>query len=122
MNQSILPSPRFDRSGACGGFLSEVVAGLSRPQKTLPCKFLYDEEGSRLFNEICELEEYYLARTENQILRDNIDEIASLIGSQCRLVEFGSGYSTKTRQLLAHVPSMSGYIPIDISGPQLFKS
>ena len=103
-------------------FCPKSVAGLSRPQKTLPCKFLYDEEGSRLFNEICELEEYYPTRTENQILRDNINEIASLIGSECRLVEFGSGSSTKTRHLLTHLPSMSGYIPIDISGPQLLES
>src|SRR4051794_28079254 len=105
MNYSILSSPSFDRSRACVGFLAEAVAGLSRPQKTLPCKFLYDEEGSRLFNEICELEEYYPTRTENRILRDNIHEIAGLIGSECRLVEFGSGSSTKTRHLLTHLPS-----------------
>ena len=91
-------------------------------KKTLPCKFLYDEEGSRLFNEICELEEYYPTRTENQILCDNIGEIATLIGSECRLVEFGSGSSTKTRHLLHHLPSMSGYVPIDISGTQLLES
>jgi dimethylhistidine N-methyltransferase len=68
------------------------------------------------------LEEYYPTRTENQILRDNIKEIAGLIGSECRLVEFGSGSSTKTRHLLAHLPSMCGYIPIDISEPQLLES
>jgi dimethylhistidine N-methyltransferase len=99
-----------------------VVAGLSRPEKTLPCKYLYDEEGSQLFNEICELEEYYPTRTENQILRDNISEITSLIGSECRLVEFGSGSSTKTRHLLTHLPSLCGYVPIDISGEQLNES
>ena len=122
MNDAILLPPSSDRPSSCDGFLSEAIAGLSRPQKTLPCKFLYDEEGSRLFNEICELEEYYPTRTENQILRDNINEIASLIGSECRLVEFGSGSSTKTRHLLTHLPSMSGYVPIDISGPQLLES
>lgn len=110
------------RLRSCDGFYSEAVAGLSRPQKMLPCKFLYDEAGSRLFNEICELEEYYPTRTESQILRDNINEIASLIGSECRLVEFGSGSSIKTRHLLAHLPSMAGYIPIDISGPELLRS
>ena len=72
---------RIGPSVVCDGFLAEAVAGLSQPQKTLPCKFLYDEKGSRLFNEICELEEYYPTRTENQILRDNINEIAGLIGS-----------------------------------------
>ena len=76
MNDAILVSPSIECPRLCDDFLSEAVAGLSRPQKTLPCKFLYDEEGSRLFNEICELEEYYPTRTENQILRDNINEIA----------------------------------------------
>ena len=122
MNDAILLSPSIERPGLCNDFLDEAIAGLSRPQKTLPCKFLYDEEGSRLFNEICELEEYYPTRTEDQILRDNINEIASLIGSECRLVEFGSGSSTKTRHLLTHLPSMSGYVPIDISGCQLLES
>lgn len=122
MSNAILFPPPIDRALSCDDFFSEVVAGLSRPQKTLPCKFLYDEEGSRLFNEICELEEYYPTRTENQILRDNINEIASLIGSECRLVEFGSGSSIKTRHLLHHLPSVCGYVPIDISGPQLLES
>jgi len=103
-------------------FLYEAIEGLSRPQKTLPCKFLYDEEGSRLFDEICELEEYYPTRTEDRILRENIFEIAGVIGRECRLAEFGSGSSTKTRHLLTHLPDMAGYIPIDISGPQLLKS
>ena len=122
MSNAILCSPSMAQAHSCGDFLSEAIAGLSRRQKTLPCKFLYDEEGSRLFNEICELEEYYPTRTEDRILRDNIDEIASVIGDDCRLVEFGSGSSTKTRHLLAHLPSMAGYIPIDISGPQLLES
>jgi len=122
MNDALLIPPSSGRSGLCDGFLAEAVAGLSQPQKTLPCKFLYDEDGSRLFNEICELEEYYPTRTETQILRDNINEIAGLIGSECRLVEFGSGSSIKTRHLLAHLPRMCGYIPIDISEPQLLES
>jgi dimethylhistidine N-methyltransferase len=122
MNHAILPPPSFDGPRLCDSFLSEVVAGLSRPQKTLPCKFLYDDEGSRLFNEICELEEYYPTRTENRILHDNISKIAGLIGSNCRLVEFGSGDSAKTRHLLSHLPAMAGYIPIDISGSQLLES
>src|SRR3954466_2724634 len=115
-SQSMVSAPYDD------DFLYEAIEGLSRPQKTLPCKFLYDEEGSRLFDEICELEEYYPTRTEDQILRDNIFEITGLIGPECRLAEFGSGSSTKTRHLLTHLPNMAGYVPIDISGPQLFKS
>jgi dimethylhistidine N-methyltransferase len=122
MNEAICLSPSIGRPSSRDRFLSEAVAGLSRPQKRLPCKFLYDEQGSMLFNEICELEEYYPTRTENQILRENINEIAGLIGWGCRLVEFGSGTSSKTRHLLTHLPDMSGYIPIDISGPQLLES
>jgi dimethylhistidine N-methyltransferase len=123
MNEEILmPSPVMEFDSARAGFLSEAVFGLSQPQKTLPCKFLYDELGSKLFNEICELEEYYPTRTENQILRENIADITRLIGPECRLVEFGSGTSTKTRHLLHNLSDISGYIPIDISGPQLNES
>ncbi len=110
-------------SRSCDGFLiRSQLPDFQASAKTLPCKFLYDEEGSKLFNEICELEEYYPTRTENQILCNNISQIASLIGGDCRLVEFGSGTSAKTRHLLTHLPSVCGYIPIDISGPQLLES
>ena len=122
MSNPILSSPSIESPSSRDGFLSEIIAGLSQSQKTLPCKFFYDEHGSRLFNEICELEEYYPTRTENQILRDNIKEIGGCIGRGCRLVEFGSGTSAKTRHLLAHIPDMSEYIPIDISGQQLLES
>jgi dimethylhistidine N-methyltransferase len=122
MKHATLLSHSISRPSSEDAFLAEALAGLSQPQKTLPCKFLYDEKGSRLFNEICELEEYYPTRTENQILRDNIHEIASSVGWGCRLVEFGSGTSAKTRHLLTHLRSISSYIPIDISGPQLLES
>src|SRR3954468_14191736 len=122
MNDAMILSPPMARAPSRDCFLFEAIEGLSRPQKMLPCKFLYDEEGSKLFNEICELEEYYPTRTENRILRDNIHEIADLIGSECQLVEFGSGASTKTRHLLGHLPNLAAYVPIDISGPQLTDS
>lgn len=121
MKTSCLPASICDPT-PCAGFLSEVIYGLSQTQKSLPCKFLYDEEGSKLFTEICQLEEYYPTRIENQILRDNIFEIAGLIGSSCRLVEFGSGTSAKTRHLLTHLSELSSYVPIDISGAQLRES
>jgi dimethylhistidine N-methyltransferase len=122
MNTAILISPAIRRDPGQAAFLSEVISGLSQAQKSLPCKFLYDKRGSRLFNQICELEEYYPTRTEDQILRDNIAEITNLIGDGCRLVEFGSGTSAKTRHLLRHLSDLSGYVPIDISGPQLLES
>lgn len=122
MNDSLLLSPSIGLAPSRTGFLAEAMDGLSQPQKTLPCKYLYDEEGSKLFNEICDLEEYYPTRTEDKILRDNIVEMARLIGPDCRLVEFGSGSSAKTRHLLTHLPRMAGYVPIDISGAQLLVS
>ncbi|MGZ4962144.1 MAG: L-histidine N(alpha)-methyltransferase [Limisphaerales bacterium] len=122
MKHAKLLSPAISRPSSNEAFLAEALDGLSQPQKKLPCKFLYDEKGSRLFNEICELDEYYPTRTENQILRENIHEIAGSIGWGCRLVEFGSGTSAKTRHLLTHIQRISSYIPIDISGPQLLES
>jgi dimethylhistidine N-methyltransferase len=122
MNSPILSSPSIDSLPSRDGFLSETIEGLSQPQKMLPCKFFYDEQGSKLFNEICELEEYYPTRTENQILRDNVKEIGGLIGPGCQLVEFGSGTSAKTRHLLTHLPNILEYVPIDISGQQLVES
>lgn len=122
MSDASLASPSIGGPVSADDFLSEAVSGLSQIRKTLPCKFLYDEEGSRLFNEICELDEYYPTRTENEILREHISEVAALIGEGCRLVEFGSGTSAKTRHLLIHLPDVCSYVPIDISGVQLFKS
>ncbi len=122
MNDTTMVAPTVGRELSMDGFLSELIYGLSQRQKTLPCKFFYDEEGSRLFNEICELDEYYPTRTENRILSENIGEIADLIGKGCRLVEFGSGTSAKTRHLLNHLPELTSYVPIDISGAQLLES
>src|SRR5919199_2335912 len=77
-----------------------LLAGLSRPRKSVPSKFFYDERGSALFEEICNLPEYYPTRTEIGILESIADELAALIGPGCGLVEFGSGSSRKVRILL----------------------
>jgi dimethylhistidine N-methyltransferase len=95
--------------------LGEVLEGLSRSQKLLPCKLFYDERGSRIFDRICELDEYYLTRTELAIMRRHAGEMASLIGPQARLVEFGSGSSIKIRLLLDQLKQPAEYVPIDIS-------
>jgi len=102
--------------------LNEVINGLSKPQKSLPSKLFYDEKGSQLFDEICELEEYYPTRTEIKIMSDNIEEIASYIGDDCLLVELGSGSSVKIRLLIDHLPTLSAYVPVDISSEHLLKS
>ena len=74
-------------------FKAEFIAGLKRHPKILPCKLFYDEHGSLLFDQICQLDEYYLTRAETEILRNNITEIAALCGPGCVLVEPGSGSS-----------------------------
>ncbi len=88
-------------------FLSDVLRGLSQPQKQLPSKYFYDEEGSRLFDEICELDEYYPTRTEMKIMQDNLAEIVRYVGPEALLIEYGSGSSLKTRILLETPRSVS---------------
>jgi len=99
--------------------LSEIIEGLSKQQKSLPPKFFYDEHGSRLFDAICELPEYYLTRTELSIMQAHIDEIVSLVGPQASLIEFGSGSSLKTRMLLEKLDRLAAYVPVDISREHL---
>ena len=103
-------------------FREEVLAGLGRSRKRLPCKFLYDEAGSRLFDRICELPEYYLTRTEMRIMADYAADMARRAGAGCQVVELGSGSSTKTRLLLDALPSPAGYVPVDISREHLRRS
>lgn len=101
----------------------EVLAGLAaHPQKRLPCKFFYDERGSRLFDQICELPEYYPTRTELGIMRRHAAEMASTVGGEALLVELGSGSSVKTRLLLDHLVEPAGYVPVDISREHLLRS
>lgn len=103
------------------GMLKEVLAGLRQDQKTLPSKYFYDERGSKLFDKITRLEEYYPTRTELKILKDNIREIESYLGDKVELIEPGSGSSEKTRILLANMSNICCYIPMDISGDYLYK-
>ncbi len=96
----------------------DVFKGLTQTPKTLPPKYFYDDHGSLLFEKICELPEYYVTRTETQILQNYASEIAHLTGP-CELVELGSGSSTKTRILLDAYQELGHplhYLPIDISG------
>ena len=101
---------------------SIVRRGLSGPHKELPSKLFYDERGSRLFDEITRLEEYYPTRTEMKILKDNISEIGKLLGEGTVLAELGSGSSEKIRLLLDNIPGLAAYIPIDISEEHLQNS
>ena len=102
--------------------LEEVIEGLTQKQKRLPSKLFYDEKGSALFDQICELDEYYPTRTEIKIMQDNISEMSALLGEGTMLVELGSGSSLKIRLLLDNIPGLAGYIPIDISTEHLIQS
>jgi dimethylhistidine N-methyltransferase len=97
----------------------EVVAGLSSFPRTLPSKYFYDETGSRLFDQITRLDEYYLTRAETEIMEAHAADMARAIGPGALLVEFGSGSSVKTGILLDHLEGPAGYVPIDISGDYL---
>lgn len=99
-------------------FLADVLNGLARPQKSIPPKYFYDETGSRLFEAICELPEYYPTRTEIALMQERIGDIATRLGSGVQLIEFGSGASTKTRLLIEALQPVN-YVPIDISGSAL---
>ena len=94
---------------------SAVTDGLSRPQKTLPCRFFYDARGSELFEEITALPEYYPTRTEAAILEAHAAEMADGVSDGGVLVELGSGSSLKTEIFLAELPRSCAYVPIDVS-------
>jgi dimethylhistidine N-methyltransferase len=103
-------------------FRDDVVNGLQKQQKELPCKYFYDERGSYLFECICGLDEYYIPRTETAIMKTAIEQIAELLGPEVLLIEYGSGSSTKTQILLDHLPDLTAYMPIDISREQLIEA
>src|SRR5476649_282327 len=103
-------------------FRGAVLEGLSHRPRFIPARFLYDARGSALFDEICELPEYYLTRTEMRILTERACDIARLAGPGCALVEFGSGSSVKSRLLLDAMSDLAVYAPIDISRQHLDQS
>jgi dimethylhistidine N-methyltransferase len=112
-------APRRHKPKPASAFLEDVCTGLSATPKHLSCKYFYDREGARLFEEICKLPEYYPTRTETGLLRSIAPELAELIPQGAALVEFGSGASRKTRILLDAAPHIAAYVPIDISARHL---
>lgn len=96
-------------------FLAEVVSGLSKLQKTLPCKYFYDEKGSQLFEAICDTPEYYVTRTECDIYEKYADEMSALMGSKVLLLEPGAGSVKKVGLLLSKLDVPAGFVPMDIS-------
>jgi len=102
-------------------FYNEVLTGLQASPKVIPPKFFYDEVGSNLFEQICQLPEYYPTRTERDILSRNAREIASIIGTHSYILEPGCGSCEKIRILLETLKPKA-YVPMDISRDYLQKS
>jgi dimethylhistidine N-methyltransferase len=115
--QSIVARRRAEEPGS--GFARDVIAGLTARPKRLPPKYFYDEAGSRLFEEITALPEYYPTRCELAILRAHATDMAALLPPKSALIEFGSGSSKKVRLVLDAAPAIEAYVPVDISAEWL---
>lgn len=100
----------------------EVLAGLRKTPKQLSPVWFYDELGSVLFDQICELPEYYLTRTELAIMQAHALEMGHHIGPHAAIIEYGSGTSLKTRLLLDHLDMPRIYVPVDISRTHLLEA
>jgi dimethylhistidine N-methyltransferase len=122
MTSAIQPTVQlYDLHPPLDDFRTEVLRGLSQPQKAIPPKFLYDKQGAELFDVICTLDEYYLTRTEIAILQSYAEEIAPHAANSV-LIEFGSGSSQKVRILLDVMPNLPTYVALDISRQHLQES
>ncbi|MDZ7631529.1 MAG: L-histidine N(alpha)-methyltransferase [Gemmatimonadaceae bacterium] len=96
-----------------------IIEGLRAAQKTLPASLFYDAHGAALFEQISELPEYYLTRTDEAILHARAAELAALMGPRVALIEPGSGAATKVRPLLAALQAPVAYVPVDVAREQL---
>ena len=105
----------LDDDGVATAFRADVLAGLAQEQKAVPARWLYDDAGSALFEDITRLPEYYPTRAETEILTARGGEFRELIGAGRAVIEFGSGSSLKTPLLLGCIEP-AAYVPLDISG------
>lgn len=102
-------------------FAGDVLEGLSKPQKELPCRWFYDTRGSELFEAITELPEYYPTKTETEILMSCAAELSALVGPRAAMIEYGAGAAVKTRILLDALEMPLYYAPVDISAEFLHE-
>lgn len=102
-----------------GDFLDDTIRGLNASPKKIQPHYLYDGPGAKLFEDICQADEYYITRTEIGLIDSIAAELAALAGKQVRLVEFGMGEGVKTRQILSALDQPYGFVGIDISREQL---
>src|SRR5688572_29570870 len=115
-------TPAVHDLAPAANFRADVLRGLRRPHKRLPCKYFYDEAGSHLFDRICELPEYYPTRTELAVLGAHAPAMAGCLGPDCLVVEYGSGSGNKTRLLLDALERPAAYLPVDIAREHLLRS
>lgn len=101
--------------------VDEILDGLTAAQKRISPKYFYDERGSELFDQICDLPEYYPTRTELAVMKQHADDIAALVGPSAQVIEFGAGSTLKIRLLLDHLIRPAAYTPVDISADYLIK-
>jgi dimethylhistidine N-methyltransferase len=114
-------APLAELTESSSAFAADVLAGLRGDPKRLPAKYFYDKAGSRLFDQITRLPEYYPTRTELGILGEHAPDIARLLPDNGALIEFGSGPSTKATILLRAAPHLAAYVPVDISSEYLHQ-
>ena len=116
------PSTIAAPSSKTDALTNGVLEGMRKQPRQLSPVWFYDELGSFLFDNICELPEYYLTRTELQIMREHAANMAHYIGPDAAIIEFGSGTSMKTRELLNHLEKAAAYVPVDISRDHLLEA
>lgn len=116
------PDDLADHGDDRDAFRRDMIEGLTAAQKRTKPKYLYDERGAALFEEICELEEYYPTRTEIALLTDRAADIARSVGPKAVVIEYGSGATVKVRILLDALRDPLAYIPVDISREQLLAN
>ena len=122
MNAQVSGLSDDDRRPPSNELLEIAQRGLALKPKRLPSWLFYDERGSELFDEICEQPEYYLTRSEIALMDEHAGSIADTLGSDVRLVEYGSGNARKTRMLLQHLHEPVAYVPVEISAEPLRES
>ena len=105
----------LDEAGIDRAFRADVLEGMQQPQKAIPARWLYDDAGSQLYEDITQVPEYYPARAETEILKTRGADFAEAIGKGRAVVEFGSGSSVKTPALLSAIQP-AAYVPLDIAG------
>ncbi|MBG9991890.1 MULTISPECIES: L-histidine N(alpha)-methyltransferase [unclassified Pseudoalteromonas] len=103
-------------------FLNDVISGLTQQQKTLPCKYFYDDKGAALFEQITALQEYYVTRTELSILEQHSKSIAQMLPENLSIIEPGCGSGKKVAYLLAHMANVKTFVPFEISEEMLSYS